>query len=310
MTLQRTCGRVSDPGLVFLSEELLLNPSSSSCALNIYSILPTIALKNGTAGLSKRPICSLGLPPPEKGNYFSLIDCKCSPNPTAQDAFPSHLPESIPFTEDPKQAIVVFTISVRRDDPPKEWSFGMVVHRRALLDLVQRNLANTPNSSPRIVIPWNEWGPSIVRWLPTLGSTLPPSWGQRLFELHNHTLHVLNFNPREIESSSSDMGSDTAEGIPGRMDVATVNPDDPSSSSDTTTVQEPRTNIFLHEGAFKDVLIGRLPYSRQKVQSEVKTDSVWFDGVRVLFPEAVNHIIPHRCFPQLIKFPGFLRSNG
>jgi hypothetical protein len=100
--LQNTCEQVSDPGLVFLSEELLLNPSSSSCVLNIYSILSATALENGTATSSENPICSLGLPPLGKGNYISFKNCKCSPNPTAQDAFPRHVPESMPFTEDPE----------------------------------------------------------------------------------------------------------------------------------------------------------------------------------------------------------------
>lgn len=265
--LQNACEQVSDPGLVFLSEELLLNPSSSSCVLNIYSILPATAFENGTAAAPEHPICSLGLPSLGKGNYISLIDCKCSPNPTAQDAFPRHVPESMPFTEDPKQAIVVFAITVRRNDASKEWNFLMVVHRRALLDLVHANITSTSNSSRPRVIPWNKWGPSIVRWLPTLHGALPPGWGQRIFELDNHTLHVLNFNPKEIESLLA------------------------SKSLYIPTVQKPRSSIFPHEGAFKDVLVGRLPCIRQQVRKEVEADSAWFDGVRLLF-EGVSHFIP------------------
>ena len=181
----------------------------------------------------------------------------------------------MPFAEDPKQAIVVFAITVRRNDASKEWKFRMVVHRKTLLDLVHQNLANTSNSSRLNVIPWNEWGPSIVRWLDPLSGALPPSWGQRLFELDNHTLHVLNFNPKEIDISLSDMFSE---------------------SSYMPTMQKPGSDIFPHEGAFKGELIGHLPCIRQKVRKEIEAESAWFDGVRLLF-EGVSLLTLHRHFP-------------
>jgi hypothetical protein len=143
----------------------------------------------------------------------------------------------------------------------------MVVHRRALLDLVHENITDTSNSSRPKVILWNKWAPSIVRWPPTLHGAIPPSWGQRIFELDNHTLHVLNFNPKEIESLLA------------------------SKSSYIPTVQKPRSSIFPHEGAFKDLLVGRLPCIRQQGRKEVEADSAWFDGVRLLF-EGVSHFIP------------------
>jgi hypothetical protein len=108
-----------------------------------------------------------------------------------------------------------------------------------------------------------------VRWLDPLSGALPPSWGQRIFELDNHTLHVLNFNPKEIETLSSDMFSE---------------------ASHTPTVQKPGSDIFPHEGAFKGKLIGSLPCIRQKVRTEVEADSAWFDGVRLMY-KRVSHLI-------------------
>ncbi|KIM45496.1 hypothetical protein M413DRAFT_24689 [Hebeloma cylindrosporum] len=256
--------RVSDSALVFLSEGLLLNPSSSACALDIYSIPQTTALENGTAEPSTKSICSLGLPPLETGNHFSSIDCKCSLNPTAQDAFPRHL--SRPFLEDPKRAIIVFAITVRREGSSQQWNFLMVVHRRALLDVVNRNVADTSNVTEPRVIPWDEWGPPIVRWFPAPNGVLPPSWGQRLFETQNHALHVLNFNPKETEY----------EGLLSDMLSGPLKP---------TKVEMPTTSVFQHWGAFKGEVNGDLQYIRQVVQPMVAPSKAWFDGMRFLFTE-------------------------
>lgn len=225
---------VYDPALVFLREDILLNPNSIRQRFDIYYIPPSSSLLPNGFYAEVRRIHYLQLPPMLQDRFITSFSCFCRPNPTANAEFPKYTEEKRPYANNPKKAIARFDMTVRARDVATPDKFVMIVHRQALLDLVPTELimedsesaekdlavANGGNDENNNVKPnpqpWESWGPPITRWFD--GSEVSSIFastnsGQRCVQftvskdqLANEnqqgsvrdTMHILDFNPWNV----------------------------------------------------------------------------------------------------------------
>ncbi|KXN88388.1 hypothetical protein AN958_07370 [Leucoagaricus sp. SymC.cos] len=92
------------------------------------------------------------------------IEARGCPSPTGDGLFPTHVPTSQPFLENPEEAIIVFDFHWRDTKSPT----SMIVHRRSLLGLLPPQ--NDWLACDTRVVPWSEWGPQHTRWLDSSGN--------------------------------------------------------------------------------------------------------------------------------------------
>ncbi|KDR65771.1 hypothetical protein GALMADRAFT_232875 [Galerina marginata CBS 339.88] len=219
---------VTYPRLVFLREDILLNPQLAPDSLNIYHI-PSSSSER--VHLVQR----LKFPQFNPGFGISVIACRGDPSPTTNGLFPQNTPHHGPYTNNPEEAVIVFTLTVTgRDDDSDDDDdadeddddgdddneddddednqrasyFVMVVHRKSLLNLLPAHFDTT---SPSRAVPWESWGPPITRWHGVHRhsiSFVTISAGQRLVEFRssrggredecNDDIHILDFNPCHV----------------------------------------------------------------------------------------------------------------
>ncbi|KXN91266.1 hypothetical protein AN958_01401 [Leucoagaricus sp. SymC.cos] len=146
------------PGIAMLRHGIFVFPNveeDEEC-LDIYHIPP---IEPGLLG-SIRLVGRLNLPKPASGGNYSVIQCCAAPNPIKDGSFPTYVPSSIPFIDSPENALILFKIMVDSDDSFVE--FTMVVHRRALLDLLPPD--SELGHEPYFEAAWEEWGPDRTHW--------------------------------------------------------------------------------------------------------------------------------------------------
>ncbi|KDR70836.1 hypothetical protein GALMADRAFT_254444 [Galerina marginata CBS 339.88] len=196
-------------GLVFLTPQLIVLPNMRTNALDVLRIP-----QEPTFGQSaSEPIVSLGLPPLAEGRELGGVSCRAEPNPVGYDHpdinTNTETTPTRPFRPRAENALCIFSLRVIggpmvQPNVQFEHTFSFVVHRSALVELVQRwaprlapsssdndNAAGIPTLSaspaqslPKSVIPYPSWGgPRLTRWFNA--NAVPPRWitttsGQRL----------------------------------------------------------------------------------------------------------------------------------
>ncbi|KDR68945.1 hypothetical protein GALMADRAFT_256419 [Galerina marginata CBS 339.88] len=305
---------VVNPGLVFLRDDILLNPQLETNSINIYHI-PTSASER--VGL----VQTLQFPQFNPAFGISYVACRGDPSPTTDGLFPRNSPAHRPYTNNPEEAIIVFTLQVTGvtddiddDDDDDlgliESSFVMVVHRKALLNLLPASLDTAFSIS---AVPWESWGPPITRWLGVHHrsiSFITISSGQRLVEFRssrgggederNDDIHILDFNPWHVKLAQARGSAESKKSITtviggGSLPRTTTEllsgsstEEDPATTSDITSNegnvrQENPENVYPRGNAFVNDVVSRLPYVRcMSTERWESYDSVLIDEERLI----------------------------
>jgi hypothetical protein len=255
------------------------------------------------------PLLSLGLPPLADSVVVLRIESQCSPNPTQNPTLAKH--SKSPFLINPASAIIVFSLAIGNYRPgyaTSEENFVMVVHRKALVDLIPFNVLKGSNGTPT-VIAWNSWGPPVTRWFCcddfTTGSSLQP-WGQR-FVQHvfpeevtsdgdDDTIAIYDFNPCRVEevrlykehilAARDDRLDDLRIDVFGRDMERSLN-SQTSPTSSRNQAKESSENICPGGNIFRFDIVGRLPYVRYRSSNWPEYyDIVFIDEERLICVQA------------------------
>jgi hypothetical protein len=132
------------------------------------------------------------LPQLKEGVSVYHFLCRGRPNPSVYGARYGR-DRQRPFTPDPEKAIIISRLWLRDTNHNLRIPMAFVVHRRALLSLLNmepsesngmyRTQSEVTNGETVWAIPWRGWGPERVRWFPTKNNIvvwLTVSYGARL----------------------------------------------------------------------------------------------------------------------------------
>ncbi|KAF8889441.1 hypothetical protein CPB84DRAFT_1849388 [Gymnopilus junonius] len=262
---------VENPGLVFLREDIFLNPSMPKNSIDIYHI------SDDNVHLMKQ----LSFPSLQFERAISLIACRGDPSPTANGTFPKHTPQRRPYTNCPEDAIIVFAIQIGdQGDVTNDEAdhFFMIVHRRALLSLLVSNASTSSSQEvPAEIVPWESWGPAITRWLPAESwsmNFITLSAGQRFVFLSipsdlgdsddgidllfEPLFTLLDFNPWNVKRFQ---GKDLSNVRHPTRTVIGVNPIPASTPvEENHPLAELPENICPRLDSFAEDVVSRLPY--------------------------------------------------
>ncbi|KDR68971.1 hypothetical protein GALMADRAFT_145992 [Galerina marginata CBS 339.88] len=297
--------RTVNTGLVFLREDILLHPHTNSNSLNIYHIPLS----------SSDPVCliqKLQLPFLKPGFGISSIECYSDPSPTTNGSLSKNIPPRRPFGNTSEDAIVVFLLQISRedddddrdDDEPHASHLVLIVHRRALLELLPSDFASS-NS----VVPWKAWGPPVTRWLRV---NYPIYWtilsaGQRFIDFFSSpgpdqsdepdSVDILDFNPWHVKlaqargSPDSKKATTTVIGgyLPSGHSTESLGllPQEQEATCDTMHGHngEPENpeNVLPRGNAFANDVVSRLPYVRSSSTARwTNYDSVLIEEERLI----------------------------
>ncbi|CAA7261284.1 unnamed protein product [Cyclocybe aegerita] len=273
-------------GLVFLREDILVNPNIVRKSLDIYHIPPSSLLSLPTASTSVRLLQSLILPSLKLGQRITSISCRSDPNPTANAAFPKYTRPTRPYANDSSDAIMIMTLEVSPFNRGSSRNYVMIVHRRALLHLAISALPRKSGKGLLNLVAWDTWGPPVTRWFNADDFStvfITATSGQRYVQLtpseRGHprgsniplprdTIHVLDFNPWHVHLARRNPD-------PRELIVGVVDPKEGE--------KEREENICHAHEAFAQDIVGRLPYVR--CTSEEKWEfyeAVLMDEERIL----------------------------
>jgi len=274
---------------VFLRDDILLVPNSSPFCLQVYHIPVSMS-----PSPSIHLIITLGLPALATHRTVQKFESQCTPNPTQNSKFPRYVPATRPFVSDPTAAIIVFSIGIvgpgERDD------FAMVVHRKALLNLVPLPKIAT---APATFIPWNLWGPPVTRWfileLETFAhQTNMHSCGQRYVKFgsfgNDGDGDGEDYEDEdedgedEYDNSESGVGDDSIiiyDFNPWRVRDAQLQEEGGSWGKARDS-----SEIFYAKDVFELDIVGKLPYVQIKRSKWTKCDNVMIDEERVISVQA------------------------
>ncbi|PCH45032.1 hypothetical protein WOLCODRAFT_145295 [Wolfiporia cocos MD-104 SS10] len=221
--------------------------------------------------------CALALPRLSASCTMLKIWCRSEPNPMgATSAGPLHTAQ--PFSADPAQAIVLFSVLVL--SPEAEFrTLTLIVHRSSLLarmppapsvsqsacDPCEQGQAAPPVLVP---VPWTEWGPSVSRWFDM--DDIATRWitvtcGQRLVRMADTApapIEVLDFNPLAVRRAPPD----------GEVH---------------------KEAELMASSAFHDPVVSALPYVVSRTREEYDCDSVLVDEdviVGMKMDQGMDHI--------------------
>lgn len=241
-----------------------------------------------TPSSSIRLMISLDLPTLAAHKVIGTFSSRCAPNPTKNSEIPIYAPSTRPFLTDPLAATIVFSITIVGSSGERDY-IQMVVHRRALLNLVPLHLLEVATATATS-IPWNVWGPPVTRWLTAEVPGLVPqtnmhSYGQRYVELGG----LEDIDDEEGNSDEEEGNSDEKEGNregddsdnidvdlaiiicdfnPWRVQDARLHQEkygvdvrgDQSSVFNVEVVGGGESDVCFANGVFKFDIVGKLPY--------------------------------------------------
>jgi len=177
----------------------------------------------------------------------------------------------------------------------------MVVHRRALLNLIPLHLLEVATAAAT-VIPWTIWGPPVTRWLIMEVDHLSPqtnmhSYGQRYVDVggegssdeddddvvdedddgvvDNQFIMIWDFNPSRVQEVRLHQAKYTADAR-----------GDQSSVFEVEVVGGGDSDVCFANGVFKFDIVGQLPYvlycrSKWHVYDDILIDEERLIGVQV-----------------------------
>ncbi|KAF9524798.1 hypothetical protein CPB83DRAFT_897597 [Crepidotus variabilis] len=304
---------VRNAGLTFLREDIVLNPNIDRGSLDVYHIPPS-----SDSLVNSRPtlVHSLLLPPLLPNRQIIRISCRADPNPTSGGLFPKYTRKERPFAHNPEDAITIFTLAIQQldeDGTEGSWKhFVMLVHRRALLEIVEDSIPRYPGTSKHTrVSPYTSWGPNITRWFAENDFStgfITTTSGQRCVQYVSgsrnrrrgaagesdgfeamqggegeldpprepDTIEILDFNPWHVKLGRHMGGlvgvGDWLFGVVGGRNLLT-----PTSSMD-----EHPSNVLPRNNTFKNPVVGRLPYLVSASEEKWDYDAVLLDEERVV----------------------------
>jgi hypothetical protein len=292
---------VDSSGFAFIDKHVFVNPNLQYGGLDVYHIRPS---DSGTIPQADRVnmLFRFGLPVLEAGIAFVAISCRCSPGTTTAEY--RRLGTSVPFYDDPKEAIIHIEMRVRRvvksedaDDLPAQ-DFVMIVHRSALRTLIQQfqakvqDLPDLPQQG--LIIPYAEWGPAVTRWFKRdiTGQRTACTYGQRYVET-KHSIGA-GFPKNESEVLLMDFNLSTVQETlrrrGGNKDPIRIVPNGTLTS--VRHVDPPRLdwrNFALHVDAF-----GQLGMFERSTEVQKDPDDIL--ECRGYFKENIVNRLPYVLF--------------
>ncbi|KAF8898015.1 hypothetical protein CPB84DRAFT_1781143 [Gymnopilus junonius] len=249
---------VFNTSLVFLRDDILVNPNSIRNSIDIYYICPSNSISaSDPPEKVVRLVHSLSLPTLQTEVYITSISCIARPNMGCES--PNIMSTSKPYTSDPANAVVQFVMCLIKSNGTRQ-TFCMMVHRTALLDLIPLDKIEADVPGASVLQAWDAWGPPVTRWFSnTHISTAYITCISDENAGARDTIHVFNFNPAMVKLARH---RKLDERILDEADIKIV---DSKRSEDITC---------LSEGFFISDIIGKLPYVR--CMSKAKWD---FDEV-------------------------------
>ena len=277
--------------LVFLTDDILINPNPFRPSIDIYHIRPS---GSSSPDLRVRLIHSLYLPPllQTTGSRVFISNISCISRPGAASTFPRFTQQDRPFAPDPANAVIPFVIAAHREDFTRQ-TFAMVAHRKSLLDLVpwHRLYSDDDPGVPffqglRSNIPpnlcsmqsWDSWGPPVTRWFSGRHLSTPyitSVSGSRYVQYGTHdlsqnaggfpgagerdTISIMDFNPAVVKIARQRKWEEKG------LDYAEIKIFDGEGSDDA---------LCPAGGVFASDVVGKLPFVQCKSLSRWDFDEV------------------------------------
>ncbi|KAM6495007.1 hypothetical protein JOM56_009630 [Amanita muscaria] len=242
---------------VFISSELLLVPDCNLSRFEVWHILP-----NPNSPIQ---ILSLQIPAVSAYYYITYSFCHGELSPFLH-SMPYYPPR--PFFPSSENSIITVNLLFSHAIPGfLQFAYKLVIHRRALLDMVQKW---TSPSLPE----QEDWGPTISRWFPlntTYHMRIPQSNGQRCVFLDPNphdkrrcTVSVADFNLYNVKRNAEMMGQ-----LGGREGEGNDDEDE-------------ELEILLEEGLFAEEVSMGLKCVVYRAPGEYEFDAVMMDEERLL----------------------------
>ncbi|KAJ6572810.1 hypothetical protein DFH09DRAFT_1152731 [Mycena vulgaris] len=184
---------VNNTGLVFLTTDLLVVPTSIDAALDVYQILPPTAADPAPSYLRT----TFYLPELAPLHMVITFQCRGEPNPRAG---PRVRPSHAQFLPAPASALILFAFEVGNAFGSSEHMF--VVDRARFATAV----ALCEQESE---VEWSAWGPLCSRWLdaaPLATSYITTTCGTRMVSIPHDAplqpapIRILDFNKEHVEA--------------------------------------------------------------------------------------------------------------
>jgi hypothetical protein len=211
---------------------------------------------------------------------------------------------------------MVFTITIEGYGGRCRDGFTMIVHRKAILNLVSVHLLDVATAPT--VIPWDIWGPPVTRWFNTeldsieaAPQTSMHSYGQRYVTLgafraiyeeveedgeedeeeddeeEDDSIIIYDFNPwqvRDVRSRKEHIRACQSAVIDHEVEV--VGGVGGGSGSEGYEAEQ-SSNVCFSNGVFKLDIVGRLPYVQYKcLMGREYYDTIMIDEERVIGVQA------------------------
>ncbi|KAJ7443212.1 hypothetical protein B0H11DRAFT_469874 [Mycena galericulata] len=185
---------VCNTGITFLSEQLLIVPSTLDASLDIFHIPPS-----ETEELPQF-LHSFILPALKDGHALLTFQCRGEPNPRSALARPG----TAKFSPRPADSILLFSFDIGTHDGVSQHMF--VASRARLAAVLAESDAQYGSGGD---VPWAAWGPRCTRWLDAAAWSMhyiTVACGQRLVAIaHDAPLEparisLLDFNPVHVKA--------------------------------------------------------------------------------------------------------------
>ncbi|KAF9481520.1 hypothetical protein BDN70DRAFT_876157 [Pholiota conissans] len=251
-------------GLAFLQENIIARPNCIRKSIDLYHV-PSSNDLFSNSGSQVQLIRQLLLPETPFEWFMTTFEIRSTPNPASDSTCPEFISQDKPFTNDPSQAIIFFSIYFFNVETQDLKNFIVFTHRKNLLDLVPWKRADPvfiDDDRPFDHLDWEQWGPPATRWFSEdqfRSAQVTTTSGQRYAmtvystekELPNRNatpkIQLINFSPWTVKMAQWGLleGLEVVGG--DRKDL---------DGEELAENRCPASEIF-----FVDV-VGRLPYAR------------------------------------------------
>ncbi|KIL63036.1 hypothetical protein M378DRAFT_80273 [Amanita muscaria Koide BX008] len=309
--LQHEAAENAYSGLFFVSPELLLVPNLILSHFEVWQIPPCHPN-------SKPPvqILSLQIPAVSRGYFLLTLSCRGEPSPFLH-SIPYFPPR--PFLPSPDNSIIIANLRLASFPGLRGASYTLVIHRRALLDTIQRwtspslleqqedlptwlmnevtvhNTANPDDGSVRLdaqsklsstsrytflQVPWAKWGPPISRWF-----QVNETQSQWISQSSGQRCAFLDPNPldrRKLMVSVMDFNNFRRNAkMMARLRSGECDNNGSNGNKEKEEEEEEEFEILDHKGVFSEEVYMGLKCVIYRAPDEFDFDAIFMDEERL-----------------------------
>lgn len=263
-------------------------PHEEEAALAIYKISVPDSTIDPMWAMPIRLLRRLALPRLRPWQSITSISCHSAPTSLSYSRTTSYTSTGVlpRFQHNPDYTIIGLNIQIGDQHVAHAAfrSYHILVHRRALLTLVDLDISESNSVVPApepANSAWQEWGTKTTRWFttPQLGSAQCKLSGQRLLPCYSprinpSLLRIFDFNPYTARKLYFDMG-DTPQILPnGTIRRAVV----------------AKSVIPATENVFEEDVESELPYCEVRT-TEPGYQQAWMDGEMIMCSKVCGRYI-------------------